>query len=310
MNKVFVTFMALVIAFVGYLFMSTPITDTSEDPVDVAEIGYYDIEKDHIYYIEDLIIADAHSSRTDSDVHYCIVLFYDKYDNMVAVNMPMNPDDEIWDDLLDYLEDDDMQVGDYTVNCYVKAEKDYTYDDVGSYFMDTVWKYELDLGSDIKTIEWRFDYVCDEDGDPYYVAEGSNTVGKVMGVLTIGVAVLILYFGVIRGSKPKTPKAKKAAHGPVPMPPTHTPTQPTYQPAQQSSYAPPQSAPAQQNAELRFSGRRNAAPVAQETPVAQAEPAPEADPLLVQLERYKALRDAGYMTDAEYEEKRRNMLGL
>lgn len=272
--------MAVVIGFVGFIFFVTPTTDTSDEPDNLADIFYDEIEKDHIYYVEDLIIADTHSSRTDSNVHYCIVLFRDTDDNMVAVNMPVNPDDEIWDDLEDYLEDDELLVGDYTVNCYVKAEKDYTYDDVGSYFMDAVWKYEMDLGHDIKTVEWAFDYVCDEDGDPYEIADGANMVGKVVGVLTMGVAVLILFSAVRR--KPKTKKTTASA-APVYTAPAYTPS------VQQS-----------QPGSLHFSGRKTAPPDA---------PAGE-DPAVTELKRYQALRDAGFMTDEEFEQTRRKILGL
>lgn len=285
MRKAAVWIMAIMVAFYGVILLSSPETDTSGDPEDLAEISFEDIENNQIYYIDELIVADTHSILEDSDVKYYLVMFYDQDDNLVAANMPVNASCEIWEDLEDYLEDDSMHIGDMVISCYVKTGTDQT--KTRDFFQSRVWDLELEGGFDIETVSFKFDYVCDEDGDPYETAEGVNTITKVMGVLCLAVAALIIYFGAIRKPKAKKPAAAPAA--PVytaPAAPTYTPpVRPASQPRQDS---------------LHFSGRRTAAPAA---------PAGE-DPVVTELKRYQALHDAGFMTDEEFEQTRRKILGL
>ncbi len=261
MNKVSAWLLAIFLVIGGIFFMTVETVDTSEEPEDLAEISYEDLEEKHIYYVEDLVVLDCVAALEDGEVLYMAVLFQDKDGAFTVLNMPVNDSDDIWDDVNDYLDDSsmgyyDMGKGDLVVSGYVKAEKDVNVQgELYDYFDDWLTQYRNDVSMPVEASDLRFDFVCDEDGDPYAIAEGASTVGMIGGGLLIVLALVVLYFGALRKPKP----------APVCSVPTYAPQQPD---------------------------AAAAAPVAE------------------QLRRYQALVESGVMTSEEYEQKRRELLGL
>lgn len=281
----------------GVIFLTSEGTDTSGDPVDLATILRDDVENNAIYYVEDLVILDNFAEK--DDIMYMSVMFRDEGGSHVVAVMPVTDDDEIWDEVNDYMNNDLLSWGDLVVSCYVETETNVNVDNkLHQYFDEWVEDYEYYTDSKVFPLEWRFDYVCDEDGDPHAIAEGANIVAKIVGVLTIAAAVAVLYFGALR--KPKAYTTAPVPGYTAPQVPTYTvPNPPTYSAPQAPSYTSAQSS-LNDIPQVRYS-----APVP---------PAPQAQPVqsdaIAQLNRYKELKDAGFMTDEEFNQKRRELLGL
>lgn len=225
MKKVRAIITALVVAVLGVVLLTMNVS-TSQDSVDLAEISAGDLENKTLYYAEDLIVMDVFATMEDKDVLYVAVMFEDEAGEYVVVNMPVNNGDAIWEDVNDYLDDYSQEMGDYVINCYVVTETNVNVDNkLIQFFDEWVDDFEGMVDFSVETnTEVRFNYLCDEDGDPYAQMEKSNVVFTILGVVCLALALVLLYFGVLR-----KPKAKKTSAIPGYTIPTY-PTQPV-QPA-------------------------------------------------------------------------------
>ena len=202
------------------VFLMTMNVSTSQEPVDLADITAEDLEKKGLYYAEDLIVMDAYAAMEDKDVLYVAVMFEDADGEYVVVNMPVNKDDAIWEDVNDYLDDYSQQMGDYEINCYVVCEKNVDVDNkLFDLFEEWVDDLEREAGISVETNnDLRFNYLCDEDGVPADEMGKSNLVFTIVGTLCLVLALVILYFGVLR--KPKAPATAAVPGYTVPAYPT------------------------------------------------------------------------------------------
>ncbi len=281
MKKVLSIIAALAFILVGVLFLVSKPFDTSEEPQALEELAFEDLEEGKVYFAEDLVILDCFATK--DSVMYMAVLFEDVNGEYVVMNMPVNSSDGIWEDVNDYMDDPSLGYGDLEISGYVLTEKDVNVEGkLYDYFEELLTVAEGELDVTVRSNYLRFDYQCDEDGDPYATLAGANIVTKVMGGVSIALGVLFLVLAILR--KPKAPVIHNV--------PTYAPAQSAYAP-QQPSYAPQQ-------------------PVYQQPqePVYPQEPAPAGNPAMEQLSRYQALVTAGVMTPEEYEQKRREILGL
>lgn len=275
--KFYRVLISILLVLFGIILLVVPTTDTSGSPEDLSRISYQDVEKDQIYYVEDLLVADQFAVLNDDDVIYMLVMFQDQDGKMVAANMPLNDTSPIWDDVQDYLNDDSQIIGDYSINCYVKAETDYDVEDqLNDLFAKGVQRMRGELLQSIYPLGLRFDYVCDEDGDPYATAEAGETVKIVVAVLVFIVAAY-LFSGLFR--KPKKQNS--------------TPPRVSSQPQQVRQVTP-----------------MGTFTTTVQQPAQQPTATPNTGDVMAQLNHYKALKDAGYMTEAEFEQKRKELLSL
>lgn len=219
MKKVRAIITILVLAFLG-VFLLTMNVSTSQDPVNLADITVEDLEKKGLYYAEDLIFMDVYAAMEDEDVLYAAVMFEDANGDYVVVNMPVNKSTDIWDGVNDYLDDYTMQMGDYEISGYLVCEKNVDVDDkLFDLFEEWVDDLEREAGISVETNnDLRFNYLCDEDGDPAAEMSKSNTVFTIFGVACLVLAVVILYFALLR--KPKAKVITPAAGYTVPAYPT------------------------------------------------------------------------------------------
>ena len=138
---------------------------------------------------------------------YFLTIFTDGSGNDVAITMPMNKTNPLWKQANAYLNDPTQYIGDFTVNCFVKVESNYTSDqDLYAFFNEYVTELRTGgymLRSDSSL---RLSYVCDQYGDPAADAKSANNVGIVVGIACIAVALLLIVLALKR-STPKAPKA-------------------------------------------------------------------------------------------------------
>lgn len=261
-RKICTIILALAIAFFGFLSLCDASEPVEINPKSLSEVSYTALEKGDIYYVEDLILADSYAEKEDGSVLYFLTIFTDGNGSEVAITMPMNKDNDLWSDANAYLNDASMYIGDYTVDCYVKVENNYTSDNVLYDYFD---EYVTDLNSQgyyvRSTSSLRLSYVCGPNEDPTAAAEGANSVGRVVGIVCIALAILMVVLA-LKGGKSKAAAKPQAA--------------------------------------------------VQQTPVYQPTPQPSApaDDVMTKLKQYQNLRDSGFLTDEEYEAKRKQLLNL
>ncbi len=282
MKKAAVWFLSIVMILVGIIILTSAETPTTGDPIDLATIAYEDVEKNNIYYAKELVVMDSFATM-DDDVLYMLVAYMDNNEEIVVANMPVSESSDLWDDVNDYLNDDSLFIGDYVIECYVKTETNFDVQNkLVDMFNESVNDLSVMLGESLRKADWRLNYVCDKNGDPYATAEASNTIGKVMGVLCILGALAWLYFGALR-----KPKASPAAH----QQSVYTaPQQPSYGAPQHSSYATPQQT-------AYAASQRPAAPAVDNSVDAQ-------------LARLKTLKDTGFLSEEEYNQKCKELQSL
>ena len=97
--KIYRVIFSILLVLFGCIVLFAPTTDTSKDPEVLSEISYRDVEKDQIYYVEDLMIADQYAELDDGDVIYLLVMFEDENGKLIAANMPVNTSSPIRDDV-------------------------------------------------------------------------------------------------------------------------------------------------------------------------------------------------------------------
>lgn len=263
-RKLCTIILALVIAMVGFIMLSDASEPVQTDPAALSEVAYTELVKGDIYYVEDLIIADSYAEMEDGSVLYFLTIFTDGDGYDVAITMPMNKDNDLWADANAYLNDASMYIGDYTVDCYVEVESNYASDDVLYQYFD---EYVTDLrtgGYPLRsTSSLRLSYVCAANEDPTAAQEGANSVGRVVGVACILLAVLLIVLALKGGKRTGAAKPRASVQ----------PVQPVPQNAAPQQYA-------------------------------------RADDVTTKLKQYQNLRDSGFLTDEEYEAKRKELLGL
>lgn len=220
-RKILTILMALAIGFFGVLSISEASQPLNTTPASLNEIYSSDMEEGEIYLVEDLIIADSYAEMEDGTVMYFLTIFTDGSGSEVAITMPMNKSNPLWDKANTYLYDPQQYIGDFTVDCYVKVEDNYASDqDLYRYFNEYVT--ELRTGGYLLSSEssLRLSYVCGINEDPTEAQAGANTVGKVVGGVCIALALLMIVLALkgIRKPKAKAAPAQRPAQQPVYQP--------------------------------------------------------------------------------------------
>lgn len=271
-KKILRILLALLLAVFGIVFLTDASEEVPSDPASLSEVSYTELVTGTVYYAEDLVIADSYAEMEDGSVVYFLVIFTDGSGNEVAVTMPMNKSNPLWNQAHAYLNDPTMYIGDFTVDCYVKAESNYASDSDLFRFYDE-YVSDLRVGGYMLRSDsgMRLSYVCGPYEDPAEAEAGARTVGKIVGAACIVIALLILVLTFRKGKV-------------------------SSQPAYQGSQIPRQ------------------VPQAPQTPVSH-NPVPQtpgagADDVMAKLQQYQQLHRSGFLTDEEYEAKRRQLLGL
>lgn len=210
-RKICTIILALAIGFFGVIVLTSSNETTAADPAALSEVSYTALKKGTVYYVEDLIMVDSYAEMEDGSVLYFLTIFTDANGNDVAMTMPLNKDNPLWTDVNAYLYNDSMYVGDYTVDCYVKVESNYTSDDdLYAFFNEYVT--DLRTGGYVLRSDssLRLSYVCGADEDPAEAEAGAATVGKIVGIVCIALAVLMMVLALKGSGKPKAAKAQPA----------------------------------------------------------------------------------------------------
>lgn len=269
------------------------------DTQNAEDISYQSMAEDNVYWIEELTVVDRYASMKDSHVNYLIASYTDADGKTVLVNLWMNSSEDYWTVTNDYVEDDNMGIGDCVINGYFELQEDESdrATERWKYFADCVSNYKKNGGVPINAVTLKsvMRYRCNTYEELVAFSNAGYVTSKVVGVIAFGLGILALYAGFKWISINKKQKAPKAAKEPTAEEFINNAgffTQKTEIPV--SAIQPTQPA----------------APAVPAPPVQPAAPAPIASDKMAKLNEYKALVDAGYMTPEEFDQKRKEILQL
>ena len=269
------------------------------DTQNAEDISYQSMEEDNVYWIEKLTVVDRYASLTNSNVNYLMASYTDADGKTVLVSLWMNSSEDYWTVTNDYVEDDNMGIGDCVINGYFELQEDESdrAEERWSYFSDYVTKYKQSGGVPINAVSLKsvLRYRCTTYEELVAFSNTTNVVSKVMGVIALGIGILALYAGFKWISINKKQKAQKAVK---------TPTVEEF--INNTGFF-------TEKTEMPVSAIQPTQPAVQATPATPVQPtapAPVASDKMAKLNEYKALVDAGYMTQEEFDQKRKEILQL
>ncbi len=262
------------------------------------DISYLSMEKDNVYWIEELTVVDRYAFLEDSNVNYLIVSYEDMRGNIVLASLSMNSSEDYWTSTKNYIEDDNARVGDCVIKGYFELREDVSDNAVerAKYFGEGVAKYKQSGAIPQNAVSLRnvFRYKCSSYDELLALSKGTEGVAKFMGVFALALGALAIYAGFkwisINKKLDAQEAAAKAQNAPTLDDIVNNSgffTQPTVRRVSTTAPTPP------------------ATSTPSATPVA-----PSTSDKIEKLNEYKAMMDAGYMTPAEFEQKRRELLGL
>ncbi len=290
--------------FIGFGLIVLLMSDSIKVDVETQnaeEISYLSMEKDNVYWFDELTVVDCYA--TDGDVNYFIVSYEDMNGKTVLASLSLNPEEDPWDATERYLEDDDAGVGDCVLKGYFELCEDASdkADERRSLFNDGVNKNKQNDNIPIFVTPLRdvLRYQCATYDDLVAFSNITNGVAKFMGVFSMALGVLAIYAGFKWISNNKKLDAQEAAAKAAKpsMLEDIVNNSGFFTHATVRRVSPP---PTQT--------QRPAAPPTQ--PAAPTAPAAPASDKMAKLNEYKALVDAGYMTQEEFEQKRKEILQL
>lgn len=264
------------------------------------DISYLSMEKDNVYWFDELTVVDCYATLNDGDVNYFIVSYEDMNGKTVLASLSLNPEEDPWDATERYLEDDGAGVGDCVLKGYFELCEDASdkADERRSLFNDGVNKNKQNDNIPIFVTPLRdvLRYKCATYDELVDLSNITNGVAKFMGIFSMALGVLAIYAGfkwISNNKKLDAQEAAAKAAKPSMLEDIVNNSGFFTHPTVRQVSPPPTQA------------KQPAAPPAQ--PAAPAAPASDK---MAKLNEYKALVDAGYMTQEEFEQKRKEILQL
>lgn len=297
------------IGFIGFGLLVLLMSDKTIDveTQNAEDISYLSMEEDNVYWFDELTVVDRYDTLNDGDVNYFIVSYEDKGGNTVLASLSLNPSEDPWDATERYLENDDAGVGDCVLKGYFELCEDMSdkADERRLLFNDGVNKNKQNDAIPIFVTSLRdvLRYKCATYDELVALSNITNGVAKFMGIFSMALGVLAIYAGFKWISINKKLAAQEAA------------AKKAAQPSLNEIFA---DSGILGNAQVRkVAPAQPAAPETPAAPVAPAAPtqqpvaavAPASDKM-AKLNEYKALVDAGYMTQEEFDQKRKEILQL
>ncbi len=286
-------------SFIGFgilvLLMIGKLVDTEAQ--NAKDISYQSMEENNIFWFEELTVVGRYASLEDSDVNYFIVSFEDMDGHTVLASLSLNPSEDPWDATKSYLEDSDASVGDCVLQGYYELQKNASKDadTRHSLFRSAVSKYTQSGAIPYGAISLKsvLRYTCESHDDLIATTNTRRGVAIFMGIFAIAIGILAIYAGIQWTRNNKKLKAQQAAAKKAP------------QASLEQIFA---NSGVFTNAKVRTAAP--AQPAAPTQPAAPAQPAVPVSDKMAKLNEYKALMDAGYMTQEEFDQKRKEILQL
>lgn len=224
-RKIFPCIMAVIIAIIGIGMIGSSIDDSDTTLMSVESISASQMTGDYDYEFTEAYIFDSYAQYEENDViktYYMSVVFYDASGDLCITSMTLEKGDAIYQDVLDYLNDDTLYVGDLVMPLYCTASSFNLDSEVGGYFSEYADELES-YGYNTQVVPLQLDYMGSTLTEYEEAVASSRSGSIIMGVCLLLFAAALMIASVVSAKKAKTRANAKQT----------VPAQPVYQ-------APPQ----------------------------------------------------------------------
>lgn len=198
------TVIATVITIACLAYLTMPILSKyqamkSSGPIDAADVKLTELTTDQHYFIDSAAVVDGYcyigDDEDNADSYSYVILFYTGYDQLAAASLTITPDDAIWDQCSEYLNDLSMGIGDLEFPLYGYAT-DVTEDsEQNSYYTEALDDFRAN-GISFTRTDLDFHYLGSTQAE-YQDYVDSQLHDLTVRLAVIGVAVLLMIAGCI-----------------------------------------------------------------------------------------------------------------
>lgn len=198
------TIIAAIITIAGLTYLTMPILRQyqalkSSGPVAATDVNLSDLATDQHYVLEPTAVVDSYCYTVDSEeepLDYSLVILFPTGSNQVAAaSMTITPDDAIWDQCVDYLNDTSTEVGDLEFTLYGYATDVTAESDQNDYYTQALGDFRT-YGLSYTRTDLDFHYLGSSQAE-YQEYVDSQLHDLTVRLAIIGVAVLLLIAGGI-----------------------------------------------------------------------------------------------------------------
>ena len=197
---------ATLVIIAGLTYLTMPILRQyqslqSSGPIAATDVNLSDLTTGQHYYLEDATVVDGYSytstsdSEEDAQDYSLLILFPTGSYQVAAASMTVTPDDAIWDQCVEYLNDTSMEVGDLEFTVYGYATDVTADSDQNSYYTQALGDFRTSGLSYTRT-DLDFHYLGSTQ-EEYQEYVDSQLHDLTVRLAVIGAAVLLLIVGCI-----------------------------------------------------------------------------------------------------------------
>lgn len=196
---------ALVIGGVGMI--ASGIGSSGTELKDVTTLTAYSMDDSFDYEIKEAYIFDNYATYEEDNepqTYYLAVSFFDTNGKLCLTSMEMEKGDDLYDEVMDYLADDTMYMGDLILPVYASANSLSSSSEVGQYFQKFATDFEKH--SLFPELLWlQLDYKGSTMED-YEDQTGFESIGSfVMGAVFLLLSVVVTLLSIRASRKASTP---------------------------------------------------------------------------------------------------------
>ena len=197
---------ATIVIIAGLTYIAMPILKQyqalkSSGPIAATDVNLSDLTTGQHYYLEDALVVDSYcysstsDSAEDAQAYSLLILFPTGSDQVAAASMTVTPDDAIWDQCVEYVNDMSMEVGDLEFPVYGYTT-DVTEDsDQSGFYTEALSDFRAD-GLSFNKTDLDFHYLGSTQ-EEYQEYVDSTRHDLTVRLVIFGVAVLVLIVGCI-----------------------------------------------------------------------------------------------------------------
>lgn len=212
-NKIVSIIVAIIFLIAGVVMIAGGVSGSDTELKDVSTLTASSMDNSFDYEIQEAFIFDNYATYEENNVpetYYLAVAFYDMNDNLCMASMSMEKGDDIYDDVMDYLNDDTMYVGDLILPVYASASSFSSTSDVGEYYQE--YANEIALYDYNPQLLWlQLDYMGGTLTDYEDQAKSDSNASTIGGVVMLVLAVVFILLAVRNAKKQKEAEAARAA---------------------------------------------------------------------------------------------------
>lgn len=211
---------ATLVIIAGLTYIAMPILKQyqalkSSGPIAATDVNLSELTTGQHYYLEDATVVDGYcysstsESAEDAQDYSLLILFQTGSDQVAAASMTVTPDDTIWGQCVEYVNDMSMEVGDLEFPVYGYTTDVMEDSDQGGFYTEALSDFRAD-GLSFNKTELDFHYLgSTQEEYQEYVSSKRHNLTVRLAIFVVAVLVLIVgcvYVVVIMNKKIKEQK--------------------------------------------------------------------------------------------------------